>query len=175
MLCWRCITKDGSWEKKITKSPSEQYSISKIKIEEIGNEIKPLGEYENAFIVFDDILGSSNCTYNDQFFIRGRHINLDKYCLSQPYFDLPNRTIRNKSTKIFLINQTLKDEEKINRDIGRYDMSYDELKKFCGNSWEEEYNFLCFSTSKNRDENRYCVCKENKNTYIECVPQTNPF
>ena len=44
----------------ITKSPPEQYSISKIKIKEISDEIKPLNEYENAVIVFDDILSSSN-------------------------------------------------------------------------------------------------------------------
>ena len=42
-----------------TKSPPEQYSKSIIKIKEIGGEIKPLNEYENAIMVFDDILGSS--------------------------------------------------------------------------------------------------------------------
>ena len=42
----------------ITKSPPEQYS--KIKIKEISDEIKPLNEYENGVVVFDDILGSSN-------------------------------------------------------------------------------------------------------------------
>ena len=55
----------------ITKSPPEQYSNSKIKIKEISEEIKPLNENENGVIVFDDILGSSNSKYIDQFFIRG--------------------------------------------------------------------------------------------------------
>ena len=41
----------------ITKSPPEQYTNSKIKIKEISDEIKPLNEYENGIIVFDDILG----------------------------------------------------------------------------------------------------------------------
>ena len=41
----------------ITKSPPEQYTNSKIKIKEINDEIKPLNEYENGIIVFDDILG----------------------------------------------------------------------------------------------------------------------
>ena len=54
----------------ITKSHPEQYSYSKIKTKE---KIKPLNEYENAIIVFDDILGSSNSKYRDQFFMRGRH------------------------------------------------------------------------------------------------------
>ena len=97
----------------ITKSPPEQYANSKIKIREISDEIKPLNEYENGTIVFDDILGSSNSRFIDQFFIRGRHNNLDIYYLSQSYFDLPNRTIRNNSKKIILFNQTLKDIEHI--------------------------------------------------------------
>ena len=41
----------------ITKSSPEQYSNSKIKIKEIGEEIKPINEYENAIIVFDDTIG----------------------------------------------------------------------------------------------------------------------
>ena len=97
----------------ITKSPPEQYTNSKIKIKEISDEIKPLNEYENGIIVFDDVLGSSNSRDIDQFFIRGRHNNLDIYYLSQSYFDLPKRTIRNNSNKIILFNQTLKDIEHI--------------------------------------------------------------
>ena len=44
----------------ITKSPPEQYSNYKIKIKEIRDKIKALNEHENATIVFDDNLGSSN-------------------------------------------------------------------------------------------------------------------
>ena len=127
---------------KTTKSPPEQYSNSKVSIKEIGNEIKPLNEYENGIIVFDDILGSSNSRYIDQFFIRGRHNNLDIYCLSQSYFDLPKRTIRNNSNKIILFNQTLKDIEHIYRDVAGHDMNYDELKDLCRKSWEEDYNYF---------------------------------
>ena len=97
----------------ITKSPPEQYSSSKIKIKEINDEIKPLNEYENGIVVFDDILRSSNSRFIHQFFIRGRHNKLDIYYLSQSYFDLPKRTIRNNINKIILFNQTLKDIEQI--------------------------------------------------------------
>ena len=89
----------------ITKSPPEQYSNFKIKIKEIGDEIKPLTEYENGIIVFDDILGSSNSRLVDQYFFRGRHNDLDIYYLSQSYFDLPKKTIRNNSNKNVLLNQ----------------------------------------------------------------------
>ena len=61
----------------ITKSPPELYTNSTIKIKEISDEIKPLNEYENRIIVFDDSLGSSNSRFIDQFLIRGRHNNFD--------------------------------------------------------------------------------------------------
>ena len=134
----------------ITKSPPEQYTNSKIKFKEISDEIKPLNKYENGIVVFDDILGSSNSRFMDQFFIRGRHNNLDIYYLSQSYFDLPKRTIRNNSNKIILFNQTLKDIEHIYRDVAGYDMSYDEYKELCRKAWEEDYNYLCIDRSKKK-------------------------
>ena len=159
----------------ITKSPPEQYTNSKIKIKDISDEIKPLNEYENGIIVFDDILGSSNSRYIDHFFTRGRHNKLDIYYLSQSYFDLPKRTIRNNSNKIILFNQTLKDIELIYRDVAGYDMNYDEYKDLYRKSWEEDYNYLYIDRFKKRDRGKYCICNENKRTYIEATPQTKLF
>ena len=159
----------------ITKSPTEQYTKSKIKIKEISDENKPLKEYENGIVGFDDILGSSNSRFIDRFFIRGRHNNLDIYYLSQSFFDLPKRTIRNISTKIILFNQTLKDIEHTARDVAGYDMKYDEFKELCRKSWEEDYNYLYIDRSRQRDQGKYCICNENKRTYIEATPQTKPF
>ena len=159
----------------ITKSPQEQYSKSKIKIKEISDEIKPLNEYENGIIVFDDILGSSNSRFIDQFFIGGRHNNLDIYYLSQSYFDLPKRTIRNNSNKINLFNQTLKDIEHIYRDVAGYDMKCDELNNLCRKSWEDDHDYLYTDRSKKRDQGKYCICNESKKIYIEATPQTKPF
>ena len=51
----------------VTKLPPGKYSTSKIEIREIGEQIRHLREYENAIIVFDDILGSSISRVIDQF------------------------------------------------------------------------------------------------------------
>ena len=115
----------------IKKSPSEQSFISKIKIKEVMEEIKPLTEYKNATKVFDDKPGSSFSRVVDQFFIGGRHNNLDVCHVSQSYFDLPKRTIRISSDINILLNQTLKDIENIYRDVAGYDMNYDEFKELC--------------------------------------------
>ena len=159
----------------ITKSPPEQYSNSKINIKEISDEIKSLIEYENGVIVFDDVLGSSNSRFIDQFFIRERHNNLDIYYLSQSYSDLPKRTIRNNSDKTILFIQRIKDIEHKYRDVAGYDMSYDEFKDLCRKSWEEDYNYLCIDRSKKRGQGRYCISNESKKTYIEATPQTKAF
>ena len=115
----------------ITTSPPKYYSNSKTKFKEIGAEIQPLNEHENAIMVFDDILGSSNGRYIDQTFIRVQHNNLDFRYLSQFCFDLPKRIIRNESNKTFLFNQTLKDIKNLCRDVAGYDMSFDDFKELC--------------------------------------------
>ena len=128
--------------------PPEQYSNSKNKSKEIGEEIKSLSEHESAILFFDDILGTSNNNYLDQFFIGGRRIKLDNYYLSQSYIDLPKRKIRNNCNKIILRNRTLKDMEIIYRNVDEYDVSYDEFKQLCRKTWEEEYDYLCIDRSK---------------------------
>ena len=54
-------------------------------------------------------------------------------------------------------------------------MSYDEFKQLCRKSREEDCNYLCIDRSKERDQVRYCICNECKNTYIECTPGTKHF
>ena len=54
-------------------------------------------------------------------------------------------------------------------------MSYDEFKELCRKTWEQDYNYLCNDRSKKRDQGRYCIYNESKNSYIECTPETKPF
>ena len=92
----------------------------------------------------------------DPFFTRGRHNDLDVFYLSQPYFDLPKRTIRNNSNIIILFQQTLKDVEHIYRDIAGFDMSFDEFKK-------------------DKNGKKYMICNESNPQYQIFNAQTDPF
>ena len=80
------------------------------------------------------MLGPSNSKYIDQFFIRGRHKNLDIYYLSQSYFDSPKTTIRSNGDNELLFFQTIKYIEKIHKDVGGYDTGYDEFTHLCRRS-----------------------------------------
>ena len=99
--------------KIITRSP-EQYEniqLEDVSVEE-DLEDRTIQEFQNCCVVFDDML-DSNQRLIDPFFTRGRHNDLDVYYLSQSYFDLPKRTIRNNSNIIILFQQTLNDVEHI--------------------------------------------------------------
>ena len=159
----------------ITRSP-EQYN--KIEIEDVSVE-EDLGDksfqgFQNCCVVFDDML-DSNQKLIDPFFTRGRHNDLDVYYLSQSYFDLPKRTIRNNSNIIILFQQTLKDVEHIYRDIAGFDMSNDEFKSLCREAWRDPYNYLLINRLEDKNGKKYMICNESNLQYQIFNPQTDPF
>ena len=159
----------------ITRSP-EQYN--KIEIEDVSVEEdlgdKSIQDFQNCCVVFDDML-DSNQKLIDPFFTRGRHNDLDVYYLSQSYFDLPKRTIRNNSNIIILFQQTLKDVEHIYRDIAGFDMSNDEFKSLCREAWRDNYNYLLINRLEDKNGSKYMICNESNLQYQIFNPQTDPF
>ena len=135
----------------ITRSP-EQYN--KIEIEDVSVEEdlgdKSIQDFQNCCVVFDDRL-DSNQKLVDPFFTRGKHNDLDVYYLSQSYFDLSKRTIRNNSNIIILFQQTLKDVEHIYRDIAGFDMSNDEFKSLCREAWRDPFNYLLINRLEDKN------------------------
>ena len=159
----------------ITRSP-EQYSnieIEQVKVEEY-LEDKSIQDFQNCCVVFDDMLDTSQKLI-DPFFTRGRHNDLDVYYLSQSYFDLPKRTIRNNSNIIILFQQTLKDVEHIYRDIAGFDMSYDEFKSLCKEAWRDKYNYSLINRLEDKNGSKYMICDESNLQYQIFNPQTDPF
>ena len=159
----------------ITRSP-EQYN--KIEIEDVSVEEdlgdKSIQDFQNCCVVFDDML-DSNQKLIDSFFTRGRHNDLDVYYLSQSYFDLPKRTIRNNSNIIILFQQTLKDVKHIYRDIAGFDMSNDEFKSLCREAWRDNYNYLLINRLEDKNGSKYMICNESNLQYQIFNPQTDPF
>ena len=45
----------------------------------------------------------------------------------------------------------------------------------CHIAWSERFNYLCIEKSKNKIEGKNRIFNENKTTYIECIPETEPF
>ena len=153
----------------ITRSPN-QYPNYKTR-----TEIKSINKYKGSIVIFDDMLGAKNSSQIDEFFTRGRHEDLDVYYISQSYFALPRQSIRNNSDRLILFKQTLRDVQSMYYDIGAYDMKYDEFKEMCRVAWSEKFNYLFIDVTKNRDNGKYRIFNESKTTYIDCIPETEPF
>ena len=159
----------------ITRSP-EQYNKTEIEDISVDEDLedKSIQDFQNCCVVFDDML-DSNQKLIDPFFTRGRHNDLDVYYLSQSYFDLPKRTIRNNSNIIILFQQTLKDVQHIYTGIAGFDMSYDEFKSLCREAWRERYNYLLINRLEDKNGSRYKICNESNPEYKIFNPQTDPF
>ena len=153
----------------ITRSPN-QYSNYKT-----CTEIRPINKYKGSVVSFDDILGAKYSSQIDEFFTRGRHEILDVYYISQSYFSLRRRSIRNISDRIILFKQTLRNIQSMYHDFGAFDMIYDEFKEMCRAAWTEKFNYLCVDMTKNKNEGKYRIFNESKNTYIECFCKTEAF
>ena len=153
----------------ITTSPN-QYPTYKT-----SNEIEPINKYKGSVVIFDDMLRTRINSQLDEFFTRGRLEDLDVYYISQSYFALPRQSIRNNSDRLILFKQTLRDVQSMYYDIGGYDMKYDEFKEMCHKAWSERYNYLCIDMTKSKNEGKYRIFNESKTTYIECIPETEPF
>ena len=128
----------------ITRSPN-LYPNYKTSI-----EIKPLNKYKGSVFIFDNMLGARNCSQIDEFFTRGRHKNLDIFYNSQIYLALPRQSIRNKSDRLILFKQSLRDVQSMYHDIGAFDMTYDEFKEICRVAWDEKLNYLYIEKAKKK-------------------------
>ena len=109
------------------------------------------------------------------FFNTGRHEGLDVYYISQSYFGLPRQSIRSNSDRLILFKQTLRDVQSMYQDIGAFDVIYDEFKEMCRVAWGKKFKYLCIDMNKNKNEGKYRIFNESKDTYIECIPETEPF
>ena len=154
---------------KITRSPN-QYPKYKT-----NTEIKLIHKYKGLVVIFDDILGAKNSSQIEEFFTRGRHEDLDVYYISQSYFALPRQSTRINSDRIILFKQTIRDVQSIYFDIGAFDMLYDEFKELCRVAWREKFNYLRIDMTKIKNEGKYRIFNEGKNTYIECICETEAF
>ena len=153
----------------ITRSPNQypNYRTS--------NEIKPTNKYKGSVVIFDIMLGARNSSQKDDIFTRGRLEDLDVYYFSQSYFGLPRQSIRNKSDRLILFKQTLRDVQGMYYDIRAFDMIYDEIKEMCRVAWSENFNYLCIDMTKKKIEGKYRIFNESKTKHIDCFPETEPF
>ena len=51
-------------------------------------------------------------------------------------------------------------------------MLYLEFREMCHKAWSQKLEYLCIDISKNKKEGHYRIFNERKNTYTECIPES---
>ena len=54
-------------------------------------------------------------------------------------------------------------------------MKFNEFKEMCQKTWSDRFNYLFIDMTKNKKEGKYRIFNENKTTYIERIPEREPF
>lgn len=115
---------------------------------------RELNPNNKNLMIFDDLLleKQNKC---ESYYIRGRHSNVDCFYLSQNYFKLPRQTIRENANFIVLFPQDLKNINHIYNDHVSSDMSNDEFRILCKNTWEQPHGFVVIDLSCKKHNGKY--------------------
>ena len=140
------------WAKTI-----EDKSTSKCNFFETGSDVpdpRELNPLDKNLMIFDDLLLDKQNKCQD-YYVRGRHSNVDCFYLAQNYFKLPRQTIRTNSNFICLFPQDLRDLNNLHLDHVGDDMTKEDFRKFCRKCWESPFGFAVIDQSSEKDEGKY--------------------
>ena len=107
---------------------------------------------KNLLILDDCFLGPQSKAR--AYWSRGRHSNSNCIFISQNYFALDRRSIRENSNFILLFKQNNKSVQHIHEDHCT-DLPFDEFKKLCERIWSEERHFLVIDLTKDILHGKY--------------------
>ena len=112
-----------------------------------------LDSNDKNLMIFDDCILEKQ-SKAEAYYTRGRHNNCDSFYISQNYFLLPRKTIRENSNFIILFPQDSKNLDHIHKDHCT-DISLDEFKRFCHKSWKDKHNFVTIDLSSEKYNGKY--------------------
>ena len=108
-----------------------------------------LNPKKKNLIIFDDCVNMKNQSVMESYYTRGRHNNCNCIYLSQSWFELPKKSIRNNSNFIILFELGKRDSSLIYSDIFSNVLEKDEWNMLTSNHWNsQEYSYIAFDKDK---------------------------
>ena len=132
-------------------------STSKCNFFETGSDVpdpRELNPLDKNLMIFDDLLLEKQNKCED-YYVRGRHSNVDCFYLAQNYFKLPRQTIRENSNFICLFKQDLRNVREIYQDHASDDMTLEDFRKFLHECWLKPFSFAVIDHSSEKDDGKY--------------------
>ena len=104
-------------------------------------------------LVFDDCLMCNQNTIM-KYFVQGRHKGCDMIYLTQSYFSLDRRLIRNNSNFIIFFSQPLKSVSHLHRDFCS-EIPFEEFNELCKHIWKKDHSFLCVDLTSSITDGKF--------------------
>ena len=104
------------------------------KIDQIMNP-SDLNKNKKNLIIFDDCVNIKNQNVMESYYTIGRHNNCNCIYLSQSWFELPKRSIRNNSNFIILFELGKKDSSLIHSDLFSQVLEKNEWNTLSNHHW----------------------------------------
>ena len=111
----------------------------------------------NTLIIFDDLmLDKAALKRAEEFFTRGRPRGINIVFISQSYYEVPRRTIRENCNFLILFKQNKKSLDSLYRDEGS-DIDRKEFEGLCKEAWRDRHSFLVVDKTSSADEGKYRI------------------
>ena len=105
-------------------------------------------------VIFDDVMLEKQSNI-ESYYTRGRHHNIDCFYLTQDFFTIPKRTIRENTNLLCLFPQKKRNLGLIYTDYVGDDMPKDEFLRFCNSCWSKPFGFVVLDLDSQRDKGKY--------------------
>ena len=105
-------------------------------------------------VIFDDVMLEKQSNI-ESYYTRGRHHNIDCFYLTQDFFTIPKRTIRENTNLLCLFPQKKRNLGLIYTDYVGDDMPKDEFLRFCNSCWSRPFGFVVLDLDSQRDKGKY--------------------
>src|SRR5438477_11612838 len=92
----------------------------------------------------------------ENFFVYGRHNNINLIYLAQSFFQLPKKSIRDNANYIILFPQNATDIQSLHRFVTSIDFSkIVDFRSWCNEAWKEPYSFITLEKDNKERDRRY--------------------
>ena len=109
-----------------------------------------LNKIKKNLIIFDDCVTEKNQEIMSAYYTRGRHNNCNSIYLSQSWFDLPKKTIRNNSNFIILFKLNKRDKDLIYSDLFSNTLEKEDFTFIINKQWNTKYKYIAFDREEDQ-------------------------
>ena len=129
--------------------PIQEISISTLFSSKLEQIMPPqsLNKSKKNLIIFDDCVNMKNQSVMEEYFTRGRHQNCNCIYLSQSWYDLPNRSIRNNSNFIILFKLSKRNKDQLYTDLFSNIFEKSEFDSLVSHHWSKKYKYIALNTT----------------------------